>query len=109
MRWCSSCTSCARGDLFIDVGANVGSFSILAAGVRGAHVVAIEPVHATLLHLADNIRLNHRHLSLGSPCRKARLRGGCRSTRRIGASWSQFAERLVCAPASRAFNEPDDV
>src|SRR5579872_7449447 len=32
------------GDLFVDVGANVGSFSVLASGVVGASSIALEPV-----------------------------------------------------------------
>lgn len=46
------------GDLFVDVGANVGSYTILAAGVCGAHCVALEPVPATFGSLLDNVRLN---------------------------------------------------
>jgi Met-10+ like-protein len=46
------------GDLFVDVGANVGAYAILYAGVAGAHVLAIEPVLTTFAHLIDNIRLN---------------------------------------------------
>lgn len=46
------------GDGFIDVGANVGSYSVLAAGVAGARVVAAEPVPETFAHLLDNLHLN---------------------------------------------------
>jgi FkbM family methyltransferase len=46
------------GDLFVDVGANVGAYTVLAAGGAGAHVLAIEPIPATFVHLIDNIRLN---------------------------------------------------
>jgi FkbM family methyltransferase len=45
------------GDQFLDVGANVGVYSILAAS-RGAHVLAMEPVPATYEQLPDNIHLN---------------------------------------------------
>jgi len=45
------------GDLFVDVGANVGSYTVLAA-TTGAHVVAFEPVAATFARLAENVRLN---------------------------------------------------
>ena len=44
-------------DLFVDVGANVGVYSILAGGV-GAKVIAVEPVPSTFETLKDNIRLN---------------------------------------------------
>jgi FkbM family methyltransferase len=46
------------GDLFVDVGANVGSYTILAAGVSGAQCIALEPVPATFVSLLDNVRLN---------------------------------------------------
>ena len=47
-----------RGDLFADIGANVGSYTVLAAGVRGARVVAVEPSASARAHLAKNIALN---------------------------------------------------
>lgn len=47
-----------RGDLFADVGANVGSYTVLAAGARGARVHSFEPVSAAFEHLLDNIALN---------------------------------------------------
>lgn len=46
-------------DLFIDVGANVGSYTILACAVKGASGYAFEPVPATCKRLMENIRLNH--------------------------------------------------
>jgi FkbM family methyltransferase len=48
------------GDLFIDVGANVGTFSILG-GLTGANVVAFEPVEETFKALSANLRLNGLH------------------------------------------------
>ncbi|MFV1969306.1 MAG: FkbM family methyltransferase [Pirellulaceae bacterium] len=45
------------GDLFVDVGANVGTFALIPAS-RGAHVVAFEPASETCPHLLDNIRIN---------------------------------------------------
>jgi FkbM family methyltransferase len=47
-----------RGDLFVDVGANVGSYTVLAAAVVGARVVAVEPVAATFGHLQRNVAIN---------------------------------------------------
>lgn len=46
------------GDLFVDVGANVGSYTILAAGAVGARCVSFEPVPGTFAYLLDNVRLN---------------------------------------------------
>ena len=45
-------------DLFADVGANIGAFTIMAAGVAGASVVAFEASPDTYAMLASNIRLN---------------------------------------------------
>jgi FkbM family methyltransferase len=47
------------GDLFIDVGANVGSYSILAGRAIGTSAYAFEPVPTTYRRLVENIRLNH--------------------------------------------------
>jgi FkbM family methyltransferase len=45
-------------DKFADVGANIGSFTVLAAGVVGARVCAFEPNPETFASLARNVRLN---------------------------------------------------
>ncbi len=46
------------GDLFVDVGANVGMFTLLAAGVAGADAVAFEPGPTAFRRLGDNVQLN---------------------------------------------------
>jgi len=46
-------------DLFIDVGANVGSYTILACSAIGASGYAFEPVPSTYKRLIENIFLNH--------------------------------------------------
>jgi FkbM family methyltransferase len=46
-----------RGDVFVDVGANVGFYTCLAAS-KGAHVVAIEPLSENLAYLYRNITEN---------------------------------------------------
>jgi FkbM family methyltransferase len=46
------------GDVLYDIGANVGTFSLIAAKYRQAHVVAFEPGYATFHKLCDNIQLN---------------------------------------------------
>src|SRR5687768_11251882 len=38
-------------DTFVDVGANIGSYTVLAGAVAGARVVAFEPAPATFAHL----------------------------------------------------------
>jgi FkbM family methyltransferase len=46
-------------DLFVDIGANVGSYTILACSAIGARGIAFEPVLGTYKRLVANIRLNH--------------------------------------------------
>lgn len=46
-------------DLFIDVGANVGSYTILACGVKGARGYCFEPVPSTFQRLLENLKLNN--------------------------------------------------
>jgi FkbM family methyltransferase len=46
------------GDTFIDVGANVGSYTVLASAVAGAGCLAIEPVPSAFRCLCDNVALN---------------------------------------------------
>jgi FkbM family methyltransferase len=48
-----------KGDLFVDIGANVGSYTILASGAVGAECISIEPIPATYGHLMRNIGLNN--------------------------------------------------
>lgn len=48
-----------KGDLFVDIGANIGSYTVLAGGAVGAQCISIEPIHSTFKNLLDNIHLNH--------------------------------------------------
>lgn len=45
-------------DLFVDIGANVGSYTILACSAIGARGFCVEPVLTTYSRLMTNIRLN---------------------------------------------------
>jgi len=44
-----------KNDLFVDVGANAGSYSILAAGVKASRVIAVEPDEQARASLTANI------------------------------------------------------
>ncbi len=57
-------------DVFYDVGANIGVFTVLASVVRDADCVAFEPVPETFSYLQENIRIN------GSPSRIELLNQG---------------------------------
>lgn len=48
-----------HGDVFFDVGANVGSYTLLASGVCLAKTIAIEPAADTSALLSNNILLNN--------------------------------------------------
>ena len=45
-------------DLFVDVGANIGSYSIMVASSVGSSVIAVEPITTTYKNLNKNIFLN---------------------------------------------------
>jgi FkbM family methyltransferase len=45
-------------DLFVDVGANVGSYTVLASSVCRARTIAFEPDPETVTALKDNVRVN---------------------------------------------------
>ncbi len=47
-----------QGDLFVDAGANVGVYTVLASCAIGCRSVAVEAQPATFLKLTDNLRLN---------------------------------------------------
>ena len=48
------------GDTFWDIGANLGIYSLIAAGVPGVNVIAFEPNPNTAKKLKNNITLNHK-------------------------------------------------
>ncbi len=45
-------------DLFVDVGANVGAYTVLASGVVGARSISFEPSASTYEFLQRNVQLN---------------------------------------------------
>jgi FkbM family methyltransferase len=65
------------GDIFVDVGANIGSYTIWAAE-SGADVIALEPAEDTFALLTENIALNRCRVSAiqaaaGAACGIARF------------------------------------
>jgi FkbM family methyltransferase len=70
-------------DLFIDAGANIGVFTVLASGVTGARTIAFEPAPFAYQFLARNVLLNNlstlvsaRNMALGSRAGKIRFTAG---------------------------------
>ncbi len=56
------------GDLFVDVGANVGSYTVLASKVAGANSLALEPVPQTFERLRRNININEINSLVDARC-----------------------------------------
>jgi FkbM family methyltransferase len=48
-----------QNDLFIDIGANVGHYTLLAAGICNAEVISFEPIPSTFSKLEKNLELNN--------------------------------------------------
>lgn len=46
-------------DTFVDIGANIGVYSVLASGVAGAKSLAFEPIPSTFFRLKRNINYNN--------------------------------------------------
>ncbi len=76
-------------NLFLDVGANIGSYSILAASI-GAKCIAFEPVPTTYEHLLENINLNGfrnfidaRNVAIGDKKGRLRMTTGFDTTNRV--------------------------
>ncbi len=64
-----------QNDYFIDVGANIGSYTILAGAHVGSKVISFEPVPATYTKLVANIKINNieetvlpLNMALGGSC-----------------------------------------
>jgi FkbM family methyltransferase len=75
------------GDLFLDVGANIGCYAILA-GEAGANVIAFEPAEDTFNLLLENVRLNGYPIqalsvAVGASCGMARFTRGRDSANRL--------------------------
>src|SRR6202034_877959 len=84
------------GDLFIDVGANVGTYTLWAAE-HGAEVIALEPAADTFALLRENIALNHSEVTAlqvaaGDHCGTARFTAG------LDAGNSLAADGLAVTP-----------
>jgi FkbM family methyltransferase len=48
-----------KGDLFIDIGANVGVYSVLLSGEKNVNSIAFEPIPDTFKILESNVKLNN--------------------------------------------------
>jgi FkbM family methyltransferase len=53
-----------KEDCFVDVGANIGAYTVLASGAIGAECISIEPIPITFQVLIDNININSLNLKV---------------------------------------------
>jgi len=98
------------GDLFGDVGANTGSWTVAAAGVRGTRTISIEPSPDAFSILLDNIAINRingivQPMAIGAGAEAARLRlsEGSGSTNRIVTDGSGLEGAIL--PLNKVFTE----
>jgi FkbM family methyltransferase len=94
------------GDVFVDVGANMGYFSLLAARAvgPGGGVVALEPAPATLAKLRANVALNP-----DANVRTVQAAAGARQARVpfYRAPWNDAESSTVFRPRSEPAGEVD--
>jgi FkbM family methyltransferase len=88
-------------DFFVDVGANVGSYTILACSAIGARGCAIEPVASTYRRLVENIRLNHMeervqcfNIGVGNKSGSVRFTGGLDTVNHVVAL-NEYSENTI--------------
>lgn len=89
------------GDVFVDVGANVGAYTVLAAAVAGAGAVAVEPIPATFQRLLDNVAVNRldgrvrcRNVGVGREPGVLRLTSGSDTVNHVLAPGEQAADAV---------------
>jgi FkbM family methyltransferase len=89
------------GDLFVDVGANIGSYTVLASAVCGARSIAIEPDPGTVQSLKRNVEVNRiGHLvvvteaAVGAAAGTVRFTVGQDTTNRVVAETDQATREV---------------
>ncbi|HKA39705.1 MAG TPA: FkbM family methyltransferase [Burkholderiales bacterium] len=95
LRWIAGC---AAGEALVDVGANVGMYSIWAAKTRGMMVYAFEPEAQNYALLNRNIALNSLDAQVKAYCLALSDRAGYSelhlSTHQLGGSCHSLGERV---------------
>src|ERR1700744_6152126 len=87
------------GGLFVDVGANVGTYTIWAAEL-GAEVIALEPAADTFRLLQENIALNRYPVTAvraaaGDHCGTARFTAGLDTGNRLSSDGTALADLVT--------------
>ncbi|MCZ4343147.1 FkbM family methyltransferase [Sphingomonadaceae bacterium G21617-S1] len=84
-------------ELFADVGANVGAYTVLASGGVGAASIAVEPVPSTFASLQANLRLNNLTNVTALNCGLASIDGEIRFTTSLDCM-NRVAREDDCGP-----------
>jgi FkbM family methyltransferase len=99
------------GDLFVDAGANIGSYTVLAAKVRGARVQAFEPDPGTAASLRRNLQVNAieplvtvQQTALGEREGVIRFTVGLDTMNRVAAPEEAAQEVRICPLDAFALN-----
>jgi len=85
-----------QGSVFLDIGANIGSYTLMAAAL-GHAVIAIEPGYANFHHLARNLALNNV-MDRVFPIQ-------CALSDKAGMDWLHYGD-LTAGAASHAMGQP---
>ncbi len=103
------------GDSFIDVGANVGVYTLLAAAMVGSsgHIDAFEPLPGALARLRENVARNrlanvtvHAAATGAEPGRATLLPGGDDTVGRLGNAGETAVIEVECVRLDDAINRP---
>jgi FkbM family methyltransferase len=93
------------GDLFVDVGANIGAYTVLAGAAVGADCVALEPVPSTFAQLRRNVDLNGigarvelRNVAAGAGREKIRFTDGLGPMNRVATDGERAALEVEVLP-----------
>lgn len=70
----------APAPVFLDVGANIGAYTLIASEVHGADVISFEPIPAAFAKLERNVHLNGRERVTMLPVAVGREQGELRMT-----------------------------
>ncbi len=97
-------TLLSKGSVFIDVGANMGYFSLLASSVvdKFGHIIAIEPSSRDYARLVDNVKINNLtniistyHIAISDVSGSAKLAVACEERSALNTLGSEFSFKGV--------------
>lgn len=93
---------------FVDIGANVGVYTVLSAGVCGARTRCVEPVENTIRNLRNNLRINGlegvvkiEHCAVGAENGEITFTADCDTTNHVLDRGEVYRGRSVTVPIRR--------